>query len=489
MKRIIYILALLIITTFSMAQSVGWQQAERVTDTIHNHTNAAMFIPNDNSQDQYLLFWERQAVGEKMEICMKPYYSDEEPVVLLTGEGENYRNPQILNVENTYGVYNYIIAYESDKEGSWNIFAKLFRDGLFMGEVQITDTPEENRHMQISKPGVLCWENSGNIYSVELLFELLLWFDVGEVELIAEGNCANPVINTDPFSGQNLILAWEKHEDFGINIELRKTVASEIDWSDIELFYEGGNNTNLKFSKNNSWSDQNFLSWDHEVDGVYQIFYQTPDEYGYLSEVNAFQNTPFMPDLFPVQFIVKNNESTRDWPAGFLTYAYSVGESNIYSSGNAWEGFDHEYMINVSDSILQVRNSSFFEGKLWNDYFLIHNIWEAWQNDHWVLYSNTNYALLGSVKDTDEKEQSILLSPNPVTEDLSISFDNQNAEDYTIDVFDVSGRKRCSIQQQSQSLQEKHILNVQDQKLEKGIYFIKVQLGDRSMLNGKLIVK
>ncbi len=489
MKKIFHTLVLLVSSTVLLAQSEGWQHAERITDTIYNHTNATMYMPETQVEEYYYLFWERQVDGQEMEICMKPYYSDEELEVILSDEDVNYRNPQIMSVEYFLGMNSFILVYESDKSGSWNIYANWYQEGAFTSEVQLTNSDDDDNHMRTSKKGVICWANSGNIYSMKLGYETGELVP-GDITLIAEGNCTNPVINSPLYNGQDLVIAWEKHETERIDIELVRSEYPEILWGEVELFYEGGNNTNLKFSKSNFWSDQNYLSWDHEVDGIYQAFFKAPDGYDDLHQVNTTQSTAFMPDLFPVMFIVKELEFKKDWFAGLLTYAYSIEESNIYSNQYPWDDIlNHEHMFNLSDSTLQVNNPSLFEGRHWEDYFLIHNIWEVWQNNHWVLYHNTNYALLGDAKAEDKRQLSLTISPNPASDNFNIEFDNPDVKDFGIKFFDISGRKRHSMSQAGQSDKEMLSFNKHDLNLETGLYMIKIQVGNSTRLMKKLILR
>ena len=91
-----------------------------------------------------------------------------------------------------------------------------------------------------------------------------------------------------------------------------------------------------------------------------------------------------------------------------------------------------------------------------------------------------------SINELNGAESTINVSPNPVTENLTVTLNQNNGELFTIELIDVTGRKiKTFANDESLSKENKILLNLEN--IQTGIYFLKITGSNNTSITKKFI--
>lgn len=187
------------------------------------------------------------------------------------------------------------------------------------------------------------------------------------------------------------------------------------------------------------------------------------------------------------------NSLASDTDGDSLSYiiAPCVGHQGATASGYAYPntGAGGTFSINPITGLLTWCDPQFN-----GDYNVVIKI-EEWRKD-----DDGTYYLVGYVKrDTQltisnctgikqiEVEETILsVSPNPITDNFTITFNQNYNELFTIDLFDVAGRKIETLIA-NESLGKQNTLQLKLDNINQGIYFLKITGNHHTHITKKII--
>lgn len=90
------------------------------------------------------------------------------------------------------------------------------------------------------------------------------------------------------------------------------------------------------------------------------------------------------------------------------------------------------------------------------------------------------------INELNETENIISVSPNPVTENLTVTLNQNNSELFTIELIDVTGRKiKTFTNNESLSKENNVVLNLET--IQTGIYFLKITGSNNTSITKKII--
>jgi len=384
----------------------------------------------------------------------------------LTGKSGGERFPDPCRKNKCYLAF--ILNLISEIYDEYDLFGvKIDPNGLAGDFFQLTNTGYDENSLYTSSgyySSICCWESEGNIYVAEPQISQDTLVLEG-IEILDSVDCYDPVC-------QEYYVAWRKVENNESHIYYSEKNISSNQWSVPVAIIDTGNNVNLSLAVSVP-----------DVGGGYNLCWQANNRI-YLSELSGYYM--FSPEIPGIEYyyepVAFNVLLVTDVIYGFYSFAGGiVSQRDIFIVDEDVSN----YMLNITDDPYVNKNPRLFAGRGNYYYFEIINIWQTEMNGNDVLFGSfARYnVVIGSV---DENEMSELdIYPIPFTETLNIDFIKDKAELTILEIFTISGKRvlQREIQGQANILQSiTWSPESEGVTLSEGIYFVKLKLGESSIV-------
>lgn len=132
--------------------------------------------------------------------------------------------------------------------------------------------------------------------------------------------------------------------------------------------------------------------------------------------------------------------------------------------------------------------------QLAGDYNVVIKITEWRKDDNGIYYvvgyveRDTQLSLSNctGIDELIESENIVSIFPNPTNENLSVSFNQPNEELFTIELFDVAGRKIKTFENR-ELISKQNTITVNIENIQTGIYFLKISGSNNTSITKKII--
>lgn len=431
-QKIITLLIIFLDLTTS-AQSWTWSEPQPLTDSLADHRNAqVVMIPFTSGTDHYI-FWERSEDANSTAIYYRRFYEQSEPVALLESPGVHFHNPRFISNFWDDDTLFYMF-YESDQNGSIDIFYKVYTIQGFGDPVLLAGTPEDDTHFRCAVNRGMVWQEGDRIRFAELLF----WntpFHISDPVTIDSVGCHSPDV-TDAY-----YIAYLKS---GADTSaIYYTYRWGSTWVDPILINSPGDNGSLRFA-GGTCGDESGLGipmavWENVVNGEHAIrAWDLLWAEEFLSEFT--QEAPFLPDIalymIPVDILSES----------FMTFVNDLeGDGDIMVTDFEFNGISPylEDYLNLSNSSYIETNPGFFNGG-WSEFCYVDliNVWESFRNGHWQLFCSLNSLYCcGGTEETISPRLELQVYPNPVSDECVISYTLDEDTYVTLKVLSINGRQ------------------------------------------------
>lgn len=419
------------------AQYYQWSEPQPATDSVADNRNPLiMDLPLNGAYDFYI-FWERSTDASSTAIYYKRFYEPDEPVALLEAPNVHYRNVQVINTYYYYSDTLFYLFYESDQNGNFDIFYKVFTNMGFGDPVLLAESPEDDTHFRCEPNGGTVWLEGDKVRTSTLIHLNSPFYFTDPVTIDSLG-CSGPVI-----SEGNSRIAWLKSIDSNNDVYYSNHFGSG--WSDPQLLYDVADNASLNFASSTCGWIGGFgdvILWENIFDGVHTIMAHNFWDEEFIAGFS--QDGPYQPEIAFYTFPVDNflYES-------FMTFVnLDTGNGDIFVSdwslGMGISPYIEEY-ANISNTPDQESNPRFFNGQcVWEICDLI-DIWESLRsNGNRQLYYSIN-GEIGCYGGTPESNLSALpelnISPNPARFACDVNYTLKKDDYITLELITMDGRQ------------------------------------------------
>ncbi len=145
-----------------------------------------------------------------------------------------------------------------------------------------------------------------------------------------------------------------------------------------------------------------------------------------------------------------------------------------------WKWFDFASGWNLEDSLVFFVNSP--NGNIYKLYFMVF----AGTSSGDIIFNQEIVSMVGT-DDLQENETSIQLLPNPATNTVRISWNNDLDKEAVIRIYDISGKEVISRKLNANALKQAEI-SLDISSLNDGMYIVSIITGE-TLINEKLLVK
>lgn len=472
-------LTLLFVSFQLFSQLEEWTPPFPLTDSLSDNRNAIVMDLNFYDSWGHYVFWEKSFNTSSTHIYTKSYYAQDEPVALVEGDYHNIEPCILRIVDQWYSPPNdtsFYLFYLSDRDGDYDIYYRIYTVSGMSEEFLFAHTPGNEKHLQSNCANSLTWEYEGEIRSVLLRKETGGYFYFTDIKTAGSGNCKNPVL--EPVAafdwGQNF-LAYEKVINDSSKVMLCTWDYAMDTWSAPEIVFDTGSCTNLKFEES-SWSQvAPTLSWDLlDASGQRKIVSFDPWYMDYFM-LDLDQQLEYMPTVFNIFVGVSDI-----WFFALLSFVKEEnGQTDIY--GGFQEAWWPDSYTNLSASSAVETNPHLWNGNIYYDYQHVINIWESNRSGHWQLYtSKIDVPLSGGVDERNQNNTGLLqVSPNPFTDQLTVTFKSEITGKASVILYDYLGRQVSTLlEPEIQKGDQSWMLDpgkITGRELPLGIYFIRLE--------------
>jgi hypothetical protein len=488
MKTIVFsFFCLFLLLPFYLFSQEEWDPAAPITDSVTDNRNAiVMELEYFNGWDFYV-FWEKSADASSSQIMSMSYYFQEEPLALTEGD-HHHTNPCILKTGNWSYPPNspsFYMVYLSDQDGDFDIYYRTYSAEGWTEEVALTATDGDEKNLNSNAVNNLAWEYEGSILYSRLTNDVDRSFNFSDPAVVASGDCKNPVLEPIAYNYFSGYLAWEKVINDSSKVMVSEWDYTASDWKTPLMADDTGHSTNLEFQESTFSEVAPTLSWDRmDANGHKKIFSYDPIYQDYMTlDTDPLQ--AHSPSVFNIFVGVK-----EIWFYALLSFVLEEnGQADIYG------GYQGEWPFaytNISASSANDANPKLWNGIFFGEYQDVINIWESNRNGHLqLLASKIQVPIFGSVDEKDAgTKNSLVISPNPSSEVVTVSFHSKSAGNGKLVVTDQLGRTlgqpmNISVKEGANSI----TINFDDiagREIPDGIYFIKLEAG-KEKIAGKII--
>jgi len=414
------------------AQSWTWSDPQAVTDSLADNRNAQVVLLEFNGTSDHYVFWERSEDPGSTAIYYKLLYEPDEPESLLESPGVHFRNPRFISNFWDDDTLFYMF-YESDQNGTIDIFYKVYTLLGFGEEILLAGTPEDDTHFRCDDNLGMVWQEGDKI----MFAKLMTWntpFYITDPVTIDSIGCHSP----DVIQAEYITYLKYGADTSG----LYYTYKWGSSWEVPVLIESPGDNLSAHFSGGTCGYDSglgiSMVVWENVNDGEHVIM--AFDLWGeeFISEFT--QESPFLPDIalymIPVDILSES----------FMTFVNELeGNGDIMVTSEEFTGITPylEDYLNLSNSSYIETNPGFFNGRLTEFcYADLVNIWESFRNGHWQLfYSAISLYCCGGTEETASTGIEFQVYPNPVRDDCRISYFLPEDTYVSIQLTTLDGRK------------------------------------------------
>lgn len=413
-----------LISHVTTAQDI-WADVQPLIPSQDNSANISM--------NSFAMVWENQVDETTNAIYGRLTMPGAEPVLLVQITGVQCTRPKIQNLNQS------LVLFETNLNGNIDIYGiALDNQGNPVGDIQpvvVTDAAdhEVSYSEYYNLTPNLAWLEEGQLKTGNLIVSGNQFVLTGVITLDAEV-CADPV-----FYGHNTNrLFWTKKEENtdmvvfsdylmggGWTIPTLFTGAEKIEGFQISHGQTPSTIISLTYRDNGNWFIKDFF-----------YDYSQPQPDTLVPEVQ--QDHPFDVDAYYWTPGVKSGSD--DW-WGFLYQAYAgnVGDHDEIFMND--DDFYPSTYSNFSQMGVNCRNPRFYEGEWFETGLYLYLTWEAFVDGKWQVYYSTTPIVVGGIEENETSPVSnIVVTPNPFSDRLDISFDLEKSMPVTVDLLDIHGR-------------------------------------------------
>jgi hypothetical protein len=489
MKKLLLFIWVITLNSYLFA----WDDPVYLTDSLANNYEPLICRIDFYEGESNYLFWVRETDSAYNAIYARNMYSESEPVLVTELDTCTYRNPRIIHFD-AYSGYeeDFIFLYESNESGVFNIYCKVYDEGVFGETFFLEESEHDQNHMVTTKEypyyNMVIWEENGEIHLSNLdestVFQQSLTLD--------EGGCSNPC--APPMKGwdiaNSLHIAWIKPSDGSENKSIVYTeYYPSINYlGENIVLHESANIDNLKFGNNEYLGEIHFLFWDNiNIEGSSTLYgYDFQGEDYFIS--NFTKLGLFNPTAFPAYIPVSKSYHMES----FLAFEFSEDTyEHIYANDFLWIQPEFQNYQLVSNLNTESKNPSFFlgapSGYLFVDVFLV---WESTFNNITRIVSRKTIVGGGGVGEDSEKLVDMQVSPNPIKDYFHVSFNTKTSLETYIELSTIDGKRignRLEIKTQAGNNEFGFSLSDFNMNPKNGIYLLKIKV-DNGFIAKKLIV-
>jgi hypothetical protein len=424
-----------------------------------------MKLLNFYAGNDFYIFWVNSADSSSSDIMVRRYYTAEEPVPVVYEGDYNYRNPQLIPIDNwQYHDTLFMLLYEADIDGDFDIYYQFYTLSGFSLPVALTYNDNDDLNMEVSDGGGIVWENNGSIY-----YTFLNNTDDGEIYfdpaiIIDSILCSRPSISKDGYNRPQY-LSWEKIVEDTSRIYLKEYDYLTQDWLDSRIISLDGMNYHPKFSESTESMISPTISWDNVLSDSASMVFYNPDDNFLMQDYK--QLLLFNPHVFNIFIGVD-----WLWDYAILTFENEIqGQIDIFGS----TGWYYDY-VNISNSGAIDRNPYLFEGVFWGNYEDVINIWESYRNGHWQLFTSLiTVPIWGGTSELSQNILDLEADPNPFNQDIKLSFNLLTSGNCKIELMDINGHVVKTLEDYFQEGINEIVLSLPE-SLPSGLYYVTVRM-------------
>jgi len=444
---------LFVIIVFFTIQNVScqwiWSDPTPLTNIPDwNHRNIDML---SYGSDNLWITYERYTDTNSTSICIQEILNNGDPIEVISEDAVHYTNSKLFysySLSQTDTLF--FIFFETDKYGSNDLYYLAYlEDGTITEPVTFFNTTGSDMSIDMSFYNhYIVWISNGDLMmsKYENQNGNYLFTDP---EILDTGNCVTP-----KFAGLDIL--YIKQNDT-TSFVYKYNIQSE----EKELIFDNGYAVNL----DKDGLGMTLLTWSAQTNDLWYLYSWDP-WYGYAPQFE-YSTTPYDPAICSYQIGVKSSNLMGEY---YLAFPWdTAGNQEIFM--NLEPG--NPDFINLSASGTMNRNpKSFFGEPFGYACFYGYMIWESLQNDYWQFYYSKILMCVGGVEENEFVQNFIKVHPNPVSDNLNISYFLDDRSNVKIEIFDLYGNMISTVIDEMQIKGEHSLTWSPSYEMTDGIYFI-----------------
>ncbi|MCB0806122.1 MAG: T9SS type A sorting domain-containing protein [Bacteroidales bacterium] len=489
MKKITLVSTILFFSflpNFLSAQWSVWTTPAPFTDNSQDNSQGIIHELSYNGIESFYLFWVKESASGSG-IYLRDIYGNAEEIEVISSEIGHFRNPQIISANFMYGLEaDFVLFYELNESGNYDLFYVFYDENGFSEPSLLSGSPANENHFRCSNEGRMVWEADGAIYYTEMDASITF-----ETPIILDSEwCSSPGIMPGELGTNSQYVTWKKSIFDADEIYYSKLTISTGTWGEkimVGLSYEI---QTLEFANNTYIWSEPVIFWDQiDMNGNSTIHgYDITGSGNFESNFSRYGNfnvTGFL-TFIPVKYF--HNET-------YLAFENMVnGHSDIFVNNEPWFGPDSLTYSNLSDTTTNDINPDFRTGKYIGEGF--NHLWLIWEKEtggkRQIYGSSTIIGGSGIDEKVSSKVSDVLISPNPISDNFSLSFEVGERSMITIKLLDNSGKEISTLVEREFSKGKQSIgwntSQLKRGKLPSGMYYLQFEVEGKSWLE-KLILQ
>jgi hypothetical protein len=439
MKYISLIVLTLILSYNLLAQNGNWTTPVPITDDESINRNGKIQYLSFYDGPDFYIFWEKSFDSQSTNIyCRKFDLSDEEQVVLESSEF-HYKNIQFLPVNTPSSSIHFLMFYETDINGNWDIYYKEYGPDGFSDPVEFAVTEYDDQHLRISLQEILVWESNQNINSTKInTISVNYTFD--PVQTVDEGGCAKPTITRSEINLDDNYIVYHKET----NTEYVDIYYAKYNYDtgtfDSSQFLTQEMCTKAKEFNLSYWNNYDLIVWNHfDGEAHRTAFCNLSDGEIHMGETTTDAVTS--PTIHSSFIAVKTylELSTQ----AIIKVENELAQ--VFVNPDLWSDFDISTQnINLSNNDVNNKNPKMYFAPAPSGSSAtvgLGLLYEANFNNNWQIWLSRNWYINGGIyKESSDFEASI--RQNPVqNNDLLINMNLSNSEKISFEIFSSAGKQ------------------------------------------------
>ena len=388
-------------------------------------------------------------------------------------------------VTNSLGTY---LAWESNRDGNWNIYMKHFTNNKWSEPIQVTNNDADDKNPAVSGlPGYLslAWQSNRN-GNWDIFIN---WLNISEWDSVRQvtstlSDETSPTVADGGY--QKILIAFESDRDSSWNIYSREYNYVDNIWGEI-LTVSKSNSNNRNAVLSDDFGDDSIICWQHEDSSNSTIITSTYSWNGWGESATLTNDSS--------QNVTPQTTSTRQplsvccEPPIIVWCSDRDGNWNIYSKDGAVTTDDSTDCSPAITSFISYDSYGHYKLKYWLT-------WQSNRDGDYNIYVATKEKLLSAVEDNDyspDKKNYYLSQnyPNPFNNSTLIQYYIPKNSFVNLSIYNIEG---CKINTLVNGFQAKGFLEAKWDGIDKlgnlvssGIYIYSLTIGNE-ILTKKLIM-